>query len=58
MAALVDQICGEFKLGKRYSYYEEAARETAGLEGAVVEMQPWLPFAGGAGERCGRGAGV
>ena len=58
MAALVDQICGEFKLGKRYSYYEEAARETAGLEGAVVEMQPWLPFAGGAGERCGRGAGA
>jgi hypothetical protein len=34
MAALVDQICKEFKLGKRYSYYEEAAREAAGLEPA------------------------
>jgi hypothetical protein len=50
MAALVDQICREFKLGKRYSYYEEAAKEAAGLAGAglaggVVEMQPWLPFA-------------
>ena len=54
MAALVDQICREFKLGKRYSYYEEAAKEAAGLAGAglagaglerpVVEMQPWLPF--------------
>jgi len=58
MAALVDQICGEFKLGKRYSYYEEAAKEAAGLDTTVVEKQPWLPFAGGAGERCGRGAGV
>ncbi len=55
MAALVDQICREFKLGKRHSYYEEAAKEAAGLagaglarqlDGAVVEMQPWLPFAG------------
>jgi DNA repair photolyase len=41
MGALVDQICREFKLGKRYMY-EDAAKE----EGpAVVEMQPWLPFA-------------
>jgi hypothetical protein len=58
MAALVDQICGEFKLGKRYSYYEEAAKEAAGLDGAVVEMQPWLPFAGGAGEGCGQRVGA
>lgn len=54
MGALVDQICREFKLGKRHMY-EDAAKE----EGpAVVEMQPWLPFAGGTGERCGHGAGA
>jgi DNA repair photolyase len=50
MGALVDQICKEFKLGKRYMY-EDAAKE----EGPpVVEMQPWLPFTNGAG--CGHGA--
>src|SRR5208282_5316798 len=43
MGALVDQICKEFKLGKRYMV-EDAAKEE-GL--VVVEMQPWLPFAGG-----------
>ena len=37
MAALVDQICKEFKLGKRYSYYEEAAREAEGLVAAGLE---------------------
>ena len=54
LGALVDQICKEFKLGKR-NMYEDAAKE----EGPpVVEMQPWLPFAGGTGERCGQGAGA
>jgi len=57
MAALVDQICREFKLGKRYSYYEEAAREAAGLDGAVAEMQPWLPFAGSQESMLPRGSG-
>ena len=56
MGAVVDQICQEFKLGKRYSYYEETAKEAAELDGAVVEIQPWLPFAGEAG--CGHGAGA
>ncbi|MGB8029941.1 MAG: radical SAM protein, partial [Terracidiphilus sp.] len=52
MGVLVDQICREFKLGKRYMY-EDAAKE----EGpTVVEMQPWLPFAGGDG--CGHRAGA
>ncbi len=54
MAALVNQICREFKLGKRY-IYEDAAKE----EGTqVVELQPWLPFAGRNGERSVRGAGA
>src|SRR3984957_9327929 len=40
MAALVDSICREFKLGKRYTM-EDGAKE----DGAkVVELQPWLPF--------------
>jgi DNA repair photolyase len=43
MAALVDQVCREFKLGKRYTY-EDAEKQQAP---AVVELQPWLPFAGG-----------
>ncbi|HEX3941745.1 MAG TPA: radical SAM protein [Acidobacteriaceae bacterium] len=52
MAALVDQICREFKLGKRY-LYEDAAKE----EGApAVEMQPWLPFAGAPRQTCDHSA--
>jgi DNA repair photolyase len=54
MAALVDQICREFKLGKRHMY-EDAAKEPSPQ---VVELQPWLPFAGGASERCGHSAGA
>ncbi len=46
MTELVDQICAEFKLGKRYTY-EDAAEEAASEAGRVVEMQPWLPFAQG-----------
>jgi len=38
VAELVDAICREFKLGKRYTF-EDAARENP-----VVELQPWLPF--------------
>jgi hypothetical protein len=38
---LVDQICREFKLGKRYND-EDAAREPVPQ---MVELQPWLPFA-------------
>jgi DNA repair photolyase len=41
MAALVDSICREFKLGKRYTM-EDAAREESTQ---VIEIQPWLPFA-------------
>jgi hypothetical protein len=44
MAVLVDSICREFKLGKRYTMEDAAKEESA----QVVEMQPWLPFAGGA----------
>ncbi len=54
MAALVDQICREFKLGKRHMY-EDAAREQ-GAE--AVELQPWLPFAGAGREGRERRAGV
>jgi DNA repair photolyase len=52
MAALVDQICREFKLGKRYMVEDAVKEEHA----QVVEMQPWLPFANGVGERCAHGA--
>jgi hypothetical protein len=41
MAALVDQICREFKLGKRHMY-EDSAKEPIPQ---VIEIQPWLPFA-------------
>jgi len=41
MAALVDSICREFKLGKRH-IYEDSAKEPLPQ---VVEIQPWLPFA-------------
>jgi DNA repair photolyase len=40
MAALVDSICREFKLGKRHMYEDEAKQESA----QVIEIQPWLPF--------------
>ena len=50
MAALVDQICREFKLGKRH-IYEDTLKEE-GVQ--MVETQPWLPFAGsGEGVRAG-----
>ncbi len=54
MGALVDQICREFKLGKRHMY-EDTAKEEGPV---VVEMQPWLPFAVGTSERRGNGAGA
>jgi DNA repair photolyase len=41
MSALVDQICREFKLGKRHMY--EDARKEENVQ--VIEIQPWLPFA-------------
>jgi hypothetical protein len=34
---------------------EDAAKEE---EPQLVELQPWLPFAGGTGEHCVRGAGA
>jgi DNA repair photolyase len=40
MAALVDQICREFKLGKRHTYEDTVKEGTQ-----IVELQPWLPFA-------------
>lgn len=53
MSALVDQICREFNLGKRYMY-EDAATETAP---PIVELQPWLPFVGAPCEPRGHSAG-
>ena len=41
MSALVDQICREFKLGKRHMYEDARKEENA----QVIEIQPWLPFA-------------
>jgi DNA repair photolyase len=40
IADLVDAICREYKLGKRYA--EQREEEPA----RVVELQPWLPFGG------------
>jgi DNA repair photolyase len=40
IADLVDAICREYKLGRRYA--EQREEEPA----RVVELQPWLPFAG------------
>lgn len=40
IADLVDAICREHKLGKRYA--QQAGQEPA----RVVELQPWLPFGG------------
>jgi len=42
VAELVDSICREHKLGKRYAEMLKAAP----LPVARVEMQPWLPFSG------------
>ncbi|HVN92838.1 MAG TPA: radical SAM protein [Terracidiphilus sp.] len=53
MAALVNQICREFNLGKRYMY-EDAAKEEAPQ---VVELQPWLPFSGAPRQPRGHSAG-
>jgi DNA repair photolyase len=41
MSALVDQICREFKLGKRHMHEDAGKEENA----QVIEIQPWLPFA-------------
>jgi hypothetical protein len=54
MAALVDQICREFKLGKRHTYEDTLKEESP----QVIEIQPWLPFAGGPGERYGQSVGA
>ncbi len=43
VSELVDSICREYKLGKRYTY-EDPGRKTPQAS-SVVEMQPWLPFA-------------
>jgi DNA repair photolyase len=43
VAELVEAICREFRLGKRYTF-EAAAKERAAEENAALEMQPWLPF--------------
>ena len=45
---LVNSICREFKLGKRYTF-EDAGSELGLQEmgpdsGTLVELQPWLPF--------------
>ncbi len=43
VAELVEAICREFKLGKRYTF-EAAAKEASAEENPALEMQPWLPF--------------
>jgi DNA repair photolyase len=43
VAELVESICREFKLGKRYTF--EAASQEAAKQNPLVELQPWLPFA-------------
>jgi hypothetical protein len=43
VAALVDSLCFEYKLGRRYAALPEAG-ETAGENPQLVESQPWLPF--------------
>lgn len=40
IAALVDSVCKEFQLGRRYQEEEAAANHAQ-----LVELQPWLPFA-------------
>jgi DNA repair photolyase len=40
IADLVDVLCREYKLGKRYG------EKVVGEPARVVELQPWLPFAG------------
>jgi len=58
VAEMVDSVCREFHLGRRYSYYEDAAKETAAAGTSAAEMQPWLPLVGATGERSGHGAGA
>jgi DNA repair photolyase len=46
VADLVDSICREYKLGRRYS--ERARDEELGAKQVqAAELQPWLPFAAG-----------
>jgi DNA repair photolyase len=47
VAAVVDSVCKEYKLGRRYSGKPED--EGMPSQAAVVAMQPWLPFEGGVG---------
>ena len=42
VSELVDSICREYKLGKRYTY-EDPDRASAEISQAVT-LQPWLPF--------------
>lgn len=46
VAEIVESVCREYKLGKRYS---EETRQEAMVSGSAgrVEIQPWLPFAAG-----------
>ena len=41
VADIVDSVCREYKLGRRY----EELPPTKEMPAPVVEMQPWLPFA-------------
>jgi DNA repair photolyase len=41
VAAIVDSVCREYKLGRRYEEMPSAEEMPA----PTVEMQPWLPFA-------------
>ena len=44
IAEIVDSVCREYKLGRRYQ--EEWRKEWPSEPERAVELQPWLPFAG------------
>jgi len=50
MADLVDSICREYKLGKRYAD-PRPSEDEAPDSARQIEVQPWLPFGAGAAER-------
>ena len=41
VAEVVDSVCKEYKLGRRYEQMDPASQAPA----PTVELQPWLPFA-------------
>lgn len=51
VADIVDSVCREYKLGRRYALPrpqdEPLPAAGAGVSNGLVEIQPWLPFASG-----------